>query len=111
MLAALGTADRIRIAAPNWLEAAMVVDRRGDAAAVQLFTAVVQELGIEVLDWTAAHANAARLAWAQFGKGRHLAALNFGDCMAYAAARVENEPLLFKGNDFGRTDIKPALTT
>jgi ribonuclease VapC len=109
MLAALGTAAQIRIPAPNWLEATMVIDRRGDPEAARLFEAVMQEMRIEVLPWNAAHAAEARLAWDRFGKGRHRAQLNFGDCMAYSAARVENQPLLFKGDDFTRTDIEPAL--
>ena len=53
-------------------------------------------------------ARAAIGAWARFGKGRHPAALNFGDCFAYACARLGGQPLLFKGDDFGRTDIAVA---
>ena len=58
---------------------------------------------------TARHAQHARQAWKSFGKGVHRAKLNFGDCLAYGLARAENEPLLFKGNDFVHTDIEPAL--
>ena len=57
---------------------------------------------------TTEHLEAARRAWRRFGKGNHPAALNFGDCFAYALAKVENEPLLFKGDDFTRTDIEAA---
>ena len=53
--------------------------------------------------------NAVRQAWRRFGKGRHPAALNFGDCFAYALAHVIGEPLLYKGSDFARTDIPAAL--
>ena len=58
---------------------------------------------------TAEHLKAARRAWRRYGKGRHPAALNFGDCFAYALAQATGEPLLFKGDDFARTDIPPAL--
>ena len=58
---------------------------------------------------TAEHAIAARRAWRRFGKGNHPAALNFGDCFAYALAEATGEPLLFKGTDFARTDVAVAL--
>ena len=57
---------------------------------------------------TAEHVSAARHAWRRFGKGNHPAALNFGDCFAYALAEVTGEPLLFKGEDFALTDIEAA---
>ena len=53
---------------------------------------------------------AAQAAYLRFGKGRHPAGLNFGDCMSYALAQASGEPLLFKGNDFSQTDIEPVLT-
>jgi ribonuclease VapC len=52
--------------------------------------------------------DAARRAWRRYGKGRHAAALNYGDCFSYALAMIRNEPLLFKGEDFAKTDIKSA---
>ena len=57
---------------------------------------------------TVEHVEAARSAWRRFGEGNHRAALNFGDCFAYALAKTTSEPLLFKGEDFARTDIEPA---
>ena len=60
---------------------------------------------------TAEHLAAARVAWRRFGKGRHPAALNFGDCFAYALAHVTGEALLYKGDDFARTDISSALSS
>ena len=57
---------------------------------------------------TAEHADQARRAWRRYGKGRHPAGLNFGDCFSYALATLSGEPLLFKGNDFSQTDIKAA---
>ena len=95
------------MAAPSWVEAAITIARRGGATA--LLDRLVSELGIELRPFTPEHARAALAALAAFGKGRHGAALNYGDCMTYAFARCEGRPLLFKGNDFLQTDIEPAL--
>lgn len=64
---------------------------------------------IEPVPFTADHAAVARQAFLRYGKGRHPAGLNFGDCIAYATARLEAMPLLFKGDDFRLTDIEPAI--
>ena len=77
-----------RISAANFLEAALVVDNRGDAVASR-----------EVDRLTLEQAQLARQAYRDYGKGRHPAGLNFGDCLAYALAKVFDEPLLFKGGD------------
>lgn len=66
-------------------------------------------MGVEIIPFTAEHAALAREGFRRFGKGRHPAGLNFGDCFAYALARARHEPLLFKGDDFARTDVKAAL--
>jgi ribonuclease VapC len=63
----------------------------------------------EVVAFTAEHAEIARAAWRRFGKGRHPAKLNLGDCFAYALAEARGEPLLFKGEDFARTDVRRAV--
>ncbi len=63
----------------------------------------------EIVPFEAAHARAAREAFDRFGRGRHPAALNFGDCLTYATARVAGMPLLFVGDDFARTDLEPAM--
>lgn len=97
------------IAAPNWLEATMVVEGRGDTAATAELQALLDEGWLSVVAFEPAHAEAARHAWRRFGKGRHPAALNYGDCMAYAVASNAGVPLLYKGNDFSRTDIGSAL--
>ena len=68
----------------------------------------LQAAEIELVAVTAEQAQAARRAWRRFGKGNHPAGLNFGDCFAYALAQTNNEPLLFKGEDFPRTDIEAA---
>jgi ribonuclease VapC len=67
------------------------------------------EAGVEIVPVTAAQARLAREAHRRFGKGNHPANLNFGDCFAYALAKERDLPLLFKGEDFTRTDLRPAL--
>ena len=69
---------------------------------------LLEKSAVELVSVTPEHANAARQAWRRFGKGNHPAALNFGDCFAYALARTAGEPLLFKGRDFAQTDIEAA---
>lgn len=69
---------------------------------------ILATLAIEERSVDAQQGAVARQAFSRFGRGRHPAALNFGDCFAYALARVRDEPLLFKGNDFVKTDIVPA---
>ena len=71
--------------------------------------AFLERAGIEQTPVTAEQLGAARQAWRRFGKGRHPAALNFGDCFAYAPARTAGEPLLYKGDDFALTDISAAV--
>jgi ribonuclease VapC len=66
---------------------------------------LVAKAGVVIEPLTADQASTAREAWRRFGKGRHAAALNFGDCCSYALARATGEPLLFKGTDFANTDI------
>ena len=69
----------------------------------------MRESRMEILPFTEAHALRARQAWRDFGRSRHKARLNFGDCIAYATAKEASAPLLFKGDDFPHTDIVPAL--
>ena len=71
--------------------------------------AFLRTASIETIAFTADHAAVARQAFLRYGKGRHPAALNFGDCIAYATARLEAMPLLFKGDDFRLTDIEAAV--
>lgn len=97
-----------RMSAVALLEAAMVVESRGGAAAGHELDLLLEKAAVELVSVTPEHANAARRAWRRFGKGRHPAALNFGDCLTYALADALGEPLLFKGRDFGRTDIEAA---
>ena len=92
----------------NYLEAAMVLEGRSGLAAGRILDAYLQESMIELEPVTVEQAHAARRAWRRFGKGNHPAALNYGDCFAYALAEVTQEPLLFKGGDFALTDVAVA---
>ncbi len=103
------TASPCRMSVANLLEASIVVEGRGGAEAGRELDAFVKHAEIEPAPVTTEHLEAARQAWRRFGRGRHPAALNFGDCFAYALARVTGEPLLYKGGDFARTDIPAAL--
>ena len=106
---ALSHARPRAMSAVNWMEAAIAVDRRGRPGASEQFDRLIKQGHIEVVAYTPEHAALARKAYFAWGKGRHPAALNMGDCAAYALAQSRGEPLLFKGNDFPLTDIEPAL--
>lgn len=98
--------DAPLMSAANLLEAAIIVDRLGDRDASRAFSAITDELEIEIAPFTEEQARIARTAYTDFGKGTgHKAQLNFGDCFAYALAKDMRRPLLFKGNDFSETDI------
>ena len=87
----------------------MVIDSRGGSLLARRFDEVIEGLGLEVVPVTLEQAQLARRAHQEYGRGNHPAKLNYGDCFAYALAKVTGEPLLFKGNDFSQTDIPPAL--
>lgn len=109
MLTVMVDAAALPISAANWLEAAIIIDSRWNPAAMVRFDGVTAELRLEIVAVTDQIAFRARRAYMDYGKGRHAARLNFGDCFAYALAKEYREPLLFKGNDFAQTDIAPAL--
>ena len=93
------------ISAATMLEATIVLETRlGDAGARE-FDLWLLKIGAEIVPVDAEQADAARRAWRRFGKGRHAAALNYGDCFSYALALTRGEPLLFKGEDFAKTDV------
>jgi ribonuclease VapC len=107
---AIESADQCRMSAANWLETAIRVDLGGNPIAANAFDDFIREanVGIEPVDGEQVHV--ARLAYRAYGKGTgHPAQLNFGDCFAYALAKLNGEPLLFKGADFAQTDIVGAL--
>lgn len=97
------------LSAANLVETGIVVQvRRGDEATRDL-DLLLAKLKIDIIPVSARQAELARKAFRRFGRGRHPARLNFGDCFAYALAKDCSAPLLFKGNDFARTDIAVAL--
>jgi ribonuclease VapC len=107
---AIESAANSRISAANFLEAAIVIDGSGDPIASRRFDELIREARLVVEPVTEAQARIAREAYRDFGKGSgHPAKLNFGDCFAYALAKAAGEPLLFKGHDFGHTDIVSVL--
>lgn len=98
-----------RISAATLLEAAIVVETRRGPAGAEKLDQFLKSAGVLVAPVTEEQAVIARLAFRVYGKGRHPAALNFGDCFAYALAQSTSEPLLFKGGDFAQTDVRKAL--
>lgn len=96
------------ISAATLVETSIVVEsRRGEAAGREL-DLLVHRISADVVSVNEPQGELARAAWRRRGRGRHLAGLTFGDCFAYALARYSGEPLLFKGEDFARTDIARA---
>ena len=102
-------AERLIIGAPTKFELLLVMAKSQNDEGVEDARALLALTACEVVPWTDPLADIAADAVLRFGKGRHNAALNFGDCMAYALAKSLNVPLLFKGNDFSQTDIKSAV--
>lgn len=99
-----------RLSAANYVETAAVIDASRDPVASRRFDDLLREAEFVIEPVTARQARIAREAYRDYGRGSgHPAKLNFGDCFAYALARESGEPLLFKGEDFARTDIKPAV--
>ena len=108
-LAAAMESDVTRlISAATVVEATLVIESRYGAAGGRELDLLIAKAGLSIEAVTAEQAEVAREAWRRFGKGRHAAALNFGDCFSYALARATGEALLFKGDDFTQTDITAA---
>jgi len=99
------SAAAVRVGAPTLVETSMVLASRRKTAAANEVRALVQELGVTVVPFGEREWHAAVDAFLRFGRGRHQAALNFGDCLSYAAAVNANDSLLFVGDDFAQTDI------
>jgi ribonuclease VapC len=104
-------ADRCRISAGSFLELSIVLECQASSEADRQRDMFFRRAGIVIEPVTVDQAYLARQAFHEFGKGRHPAGLNFGDCFAYALAKATGEPLLFKGDDFSKTDIVPARLT
>ncbi|MCC7417836.1 MAG: type II toxin-antitoxin system VapC family toxin [Acidobacteria bacterium] len=101
-------AERVRVSAPTLVETSLVLAGRRRSKAAGEVEMLVKELDVTIVPFAEAEWRAAVAAFLRFGRGRHAAALNFGDCLAYAAASVAGDSLLFVGDDFRATDITPA---
>jgi ribonuclease VapC len=106
---AISRAPRCRMSAGNFIELSIVIESQFDHEVGRQCDALFRRIGIVIEPVTIEQAHLARQAFHDFGKGRHAARLNFGDCFAYALAKLTGEPLLFKGDDFKKTDIPSAI--
>jgi ribonuclease VapC len=104
-VALIEKAGRKIISTVSVLEATMVLESRKSEAAGLKLDLFLHEAFIEAVPFDQDHLALARIAFRRYGKGRHKAALNFGDCASYALAQWSGEPLLFKGDDFSATDV------
>lgn len=108
-VAELSAASSVGMSAATYLEAAIVIDSGRNPVVSRQFDDLLAALDVEVCPVTADQARVARAAYRDFGKGSgHPAGLNYGDCFSYALAKVRDEPLLFKGDDFVHTDVRRA---
>ena len=102
---AIEAADARLMSVANFVEVSIVLEMRYGAEGVRDLDLFVERAGIQLISVDVEQARAARRAFSRFGKGRHTAGLNYGDCFAYALAIVLGEPLLYKGSDFAQTDV------
>ena len=102
---AIEAADSVALSVASFVETSIVIEARHGAEGLRALDRFIERSGIVVARVDLEQGRAARDAFSRFGKGRHAAALNFGDCFSYALATVLGEPLLFKGEDFARTDV------
>jgi len=103
-----GAGERLMSVA-NWVEVSIVLTARHGAEGDLALQRFIERAGIEIVPVDLEQGRLARDAWQQFGKGRHPAGLNFGDCFAYALSRQRGQSLLYKGDDFNHTDIGCAV--
>jgi|SRR5208283_3362384 len=108
LVKAIADADVRRMSAVNWLETLMVAESRQGVESADQTLLNLRDLDIELVPFDLEQMQEALLAWRRYGKGRHPAGLNLGDCCAYAAAITSGEPLLYKGADFQKTDVARA---
>ena len=101
-------AEECRISVANYVELSMVVESQLGPQGMRQAEVFLRRAGVVIEPITVDHGELARQAFLDFGKGRHKAGLNFGDCFSYALSKATGEPLLFKGDDFSQTDIKAA---
>jgi ribonuclease VapC len=105
---AITEADSCRISAATFVETAIVVEAQTKNSGGRQLDAFIRRAGIVIEPVTEEQAHIARQAFIDFGKGRHAAGLNYGDCFSYALSKASREPLLFKGKDFAKTDLSAA---
>jgi len=105
VLERLVTAVEVGIGAPTLVECSIVLSARLNQDARGLLARFLEEANVTIIPFTDAHYGTAVSAWLKYGKGRHPASLNFGDCLAYAVARLTAMPLLCVGDDFPQTDL------
>jgi ribonuclease VapC len=109
-VAAIASASSRLIGAPTYLETAIVMQARSGPATQEKLDRLLSEIAAEIVPFTHEQAILAITAYRQYGRGSgHPAGLNFGDCFTYALAKLRHEPVLFKGNDFSRTDLRIAV--
>ena len=106
---AIESAGERRMSVANWVEVSIVVVARFGAEGDLSLQRFIERAGIEIEPIDLEQGRLAREAWQQFGKGRHPAGLNFGDCFAYALSRQRGQRLLYKGDDFSKTDIRAVM--
>ena len=106
---AMSEADARKISAATFVDVAVVVEAQTQDRGSRQLDAFLRRAGFVIEPVTEEQAHLARQAYSDFGKGRHPAGLNFGDCFSYALAKASREALLFKGGDFSKTDIVSAL--
>jgi ribonuclease VapC len=103
---AVGGAGDTRLSVAGFVETSIVLYTRSGAEALRRLDLFLDRAHITLVPLSVAQGHVARNAFARYGKGRHPAGLNFGDCFAYALAKDVEEPLLFKGTDFAKTDVE-----
>ncbi len=105
LLAEMTAAASLGVGAPTLVEAGIVLSARLARDARGILARFATESAMQTIEFTEAHFGVAVGAWLRFGRGRHPAGLNFGDCLSYATARLAGQPLLCTGDDFSKTDL------
>jgi ribonuclease VapC len=107
LVEAIEAAESRLTSAATFVETSLIIESRYGPDGLRDLDLFLARAGIELVPVDGEQAHAARRAWSRFGKGRHRAGLNYGDCFSYALAMTAGEPLLFKGDDFVHTDVTP----
>lgn len=105
----IASGERARISDASLLESSIVAESLAGDRGIRILDTFLHRSSIVIEPFTAEQALLAREGYSDYGKGRHPAGLNFGDCFSYALAKATGEPLLFKGDDFRKTDVMPAI--